>query len=84
MAEMAETPFPRPEELGAKPESVTMISPAMIIYLQALSAFVKTVRVDNLYISNSTTYEQLAHYNAKHRNSGVSSPIPEKTVEVNN
>ena len=36
MVDMAEAPFPRPEELGAKPEPVTMISPAMIIYSQAL------------------------------------------------
>ena len=36
----------------------------------------KTVRNDNLYISPSTTYNQLAIYNAKHRNSGGSSKTP--------
>jgi len=70
MAAIADDPFPRPESLGAKPEAVSMINPAMILYLQALSAYVKTVRNDVLYIYPSTTYNQLAVYNAKHQNSG--------------
>ena len=66
MADSADAPFPRPEALGANPDAVSMISPGIIIYLQAISAFVKTVIVDNLYISSSTTYDQLAEYNFVH------------------
>ena len=66
MAAIAEDPFPRPETLGATTEAVSMINPAMILYLQALSMYIKTVRHDNLYISPSTTYDQLAIYSAKH------------------
>ena len=82
MAAIADNPFPRPEALGAKPEAVSMINNAMILYLQAVSAFVKTVRNDDLYISPSTTYDQLAIYNAKYHNSGGSSKTPQSTVVV--
>ena len=68
MAESADQPFPQPDALSANPDTVSMISPGMVTYLQTISAFVKTVRVDNLYISPSTTYDQLAEYSHVHRN----------------
>ena len=82
MAESADHPFPQPDALSANPDTLRIISPGIVIYLQAISAFVKTVRVDNLYISSSTTYDQLAEYNSVHRNSGVSSSIPKRVLET--
>ena len=48
MVESADQPFLQPDALNANPDAVSMISPEIVIYLQAISAFVKTVRVDNL------------------------------------
>ena len=60
MAASAGKPFTQPDTLCVDPKTVSMINSDIVSFLQNISEFVKTVRVDNLHISTSTTYKQLA------------------------
>ena len=58
-----------------------MIHPGIVSFLQNLSGFIATVRDNNLYISQSTTYEQLGVYHRNHRNLEVPSSTASKSLK---
>ena len=67
MTASAGTSLPKPDELVTDVSSVGMISPAVRLTLQNIAQFTATVRRRKLYLSKSTTFDELHDYHASNR-----------------